>query len=73
MCTAVGSPLYMAPEVFRQRYDNKCDLWSLGIIIFLNFSGECPFDLLEGDGLPQLQSKIENLEIVWNYFWDEET
>ena len=54
MCTAVGSPLYMAPEVFKSSYNNKCDLWSLGIIIFMNYSGECPFEICEGDDLPQL-------------------
>ena len=33
--TYCGSPLYMAPEIlYYQKYDNKSDLWSVGIIIY---------------------------------------
>ena len=42
--TTCGSPLYMAPEVLlRQRYSDKCDLWSAGAIIFEMASGRPPF------------------------------
>jgi len=31
----LGSPLYIAPELFAQQpYDSKIDVWSLGIITF---------------------------------------
>ena len=43
--TLVGTPHYMAPEVIKQSYDEKCDLWSLGVIAYQLFSqGEFPFD-----------------------------
>lgn len=30
-----GSPLYMAPEMVRQRqYDARVDLWSVGVILY---------------------------------------
>ena len=29
-----GSPLYMAPEVFVGEYDEKCDVYSFGIIMW---------------------------------------
>jgi len=38
MTTIAGSLIYMAPEVLYQRYSNKCDLWSLGIMIYMNYS-----------------------------------
>lgn len=32
---SVGSPYYMAPEVFENGvYSNQCDIWSLGIILY---------------------------------------
>jgi len=33
--THAGSSLIMAPEILNdEKYDNKCDLWSIGVIIF---------------------------------------
>jgi len=32
---SVGSPIYMAPEVYENGvYSNQCDIWSLGIILY---------------------------------------
>jgi serine/threonine protein kinase len=31
----VGSPLYMAPEIFfEHKYSEKADLWSVGAIVY---------------------------------------
>ncbi|OTF75399.1 serine/threonine protein kinase-like protein, partial [Euroglyphus maynei] len=38
-----GSPLYMAPEIFkRQEYDARVDLWSIGIILYECLFGRTP-------------------------------
>lgn len=39
----VGTPMYMAPEVIQGRYDEKCDIWSLGVLLFTLLSGHRPF------------------------------
>lgn len=40
---SVGSVQYMAPEVLTQSYDEKCDLWSCGVLLYLLLSSTPPF------------------------------
>jgi len=38
--TKVGSFYFMAPEVIsHNRYDEACDIWSLGVIMYTLFTG----------------------------------
>lgn len=44
MTMKVGTPYYIAPEVLYRSYDQKCDLWSCGVILFILLSGYPPID-----------------------------
>lgn len=44
MNTMLGTPYYMAPEIFNQStYNEKCDVWSLGVIMYVMLTGRPPF------------------------------
>ena len=43
MNTAVGSCYFIAPEVLKRYYTEKCDLWSCGILAYYLLSGRFPY------------------------------
>mmetsp|Transcript_69493 Transcript_69493/g.226322 ORF Transcript_69493/g.226322 Transcript_69493/m.226322 type:complete len:537 (-) Transcript_69493:496-2106(-) len=40
----VGAPFYVAPQVLAGRYNNLCDLWSTGVMVYLLLCGYAPFN-----------------------------
>lgn len=44
MQTTCGTPIYMAPEVINaHEYSQLCDIWSIGVIMYLLLCGKPPF------------------------------
>jgi calcium-dependent protein kinase len=58
---AVGTPYTVSPEVIKGCYDERCDIWAVGVIAFLLLSGEPPFGGCGGpEPLVQVRSNILN-------------
>ena len=60
--TLCGSPMYMAPEIMSHKlYDNKSDLWSVGVIMYELLFGTTPY---HAKNLIQLMKKIKKRDVV---------
>ena len=68
MHSILGTPYYVAPEVLKGEYDEKCDIWSIGAMTYLMLCGEPPFN---GNSNNEIFHKIvkENFKfksLMWN-------
>ena len=68
----LGSPLFMAPEVVKDSpYNEKCDIWSCGIMLYRFLSSQDPFN---PKTIEQLYSMIKNanfkLESLSGKYWN---
>jgi serine/threonine protein kinase len=76
MNLVLGTPLYMSPELIRrQQYNEKVDVWSLGVIVYQLLCGMTPFD---APSLKRIQENICNLpddqlfqDVCWNSISDD--
>ncbi|NCQ42735.1 MAG: protein kinase [Cyanobacteria bacterium] len=59
----LGTIYYIAPEVFNNNYDEKCDVWSAGVILYIMLCGNPPF---KGVRDKEIKNKILKGEFNFN-------
>lgn len=52
----VGTPYYLAPEATTGKYSSKCDIWSLGVLLYFSLIGHLPF---QGEDWVDQQTKVQ--------------
>ena len=57
--TKVGTAYYVAPEILKGDYTEKCDIWSAGVILYIFLSGDPPFN---GPSDSAIYSKIAQMK-----------
>jgi len=60
--TIKGTPYYIAPEVIKEVYDEKCDIWSLGVIFYVLLCGYPPFN---GDTDVEIMQNVQKGKFVF--------
>ena len=72
--TKTGSPLYTAPEVWEsEHYGEKCDIWSLGVLVYEMCCLKVPF---EADSIDEMIKKVKyqkskSLPTVYSFGLDD--
>lgn len=56
LMSKVGTPYYVAPQVLFGSYDLGCDVWSVGVCMYLILSGRLPFT---GEGFKDITTQVK--------------
>merc|ERR1719203_1332496 len=57
-----GTLSYVAPEVLGKSYTSQCDLWSLGVVVFILLAGYMPFDGSDSHQIVLIKSGLYNMQ-----------
>jgi calcium-dependent protein kinase len=55
----IGTSYYIAPEILQLDYDEKCDIWSAGVILYILVTAAPPFD---GENDRQIMENVKKMQ-----------
>jgi len=70
----IGTDEYVAPEVLNEstKYNEKVDMWSLGVLMYILLVGYFPFDYDHNTQSKKvLYTKIREGEVIYSHGWEE--
>ncbi|VEU40676.1 unnamed protein product [Pseudo-nitzschia multistriata] len=72
MKDVVGTPYTAAPEMILGEYDEKVDVWAIGVITYLLLCGDPPFGGMDGEALSEVRDNILDCNLLFEpkYIWD---
>lgn len=60
-------PYYISPEMIKEEYDQRSDIWSLGVLLFMLLKGFPPFN---GENSNKIFYKIKKFNIDFSIYSD---
>ena len=63
----IGTVHYMAPEIWKKGYNEKCDVWASGIVLYILLCGYPPFSGINNDDLVK-KIKLGNFKFPGVFF-----
>jgi len=66
MKMSCGTLAYVAPEVLNKSYTSKCDMWSMGVVIFILLVGYMPFSGAENIQMRHIREGKFTIKDSWN-------
>jgi len=59
----VGTSYYIAPEVLQLDYDERCDIWSAGVMLYILITAAPPFD---GETDKKIMESVKTMKYSFN-------
>ena len=60
----MGTPYFVAPEVLDEKYNHQCDVWSMGVTMYILLAGFPPF---MGSNQSEVFNEIKSAELSFEY------